>query len=88
MLLVKKQVKIGHHLGLHARPCAKIATLARSFSADIWLGKPPLRANAKSIMGLMKLAGQYEEYIDIEALGSDAMEAVNALATFISQSDT
>ena len=44
-------------LGLHARASAKLTQLASSFPCEVWLERNGRRVNAKSIMGVMVLAG-------------------------------
>ena len=43
-------------LGLHARASAKLTQLASGFRSDIHLSRSGRRVNAKSIMGVRRLA--------------------------------
>jgi phosphoenolpyruvate-protein phosphotransferase len=42
--------------GIHARPAAKLANLAKTFSSDVWIEKDNKKVNMKSISSIMKLA--------------------------------
>lgn len=62
--------------GLHARPTATLANLAKSFSSDIKLRRGDDAANAKSIMAVMAMAVARGDKVTISAHGADAEEAV------------
>jgi phosphotransferase system HPr (HPr) family protein len=76
----RRHVVIVHHLGLHLRAATQLVWLAQSFRSDIAVICRGIRANGKSTLELMSLAAECGEAIDIEAVGSDAGEAVAALA--------
>ena len=69
--------------GLHARPSATLVGLAKGFRSDIRLRSGEDSANAKSITAIMKLAVGYGQKVVVTAHGSDAPEAVAALADAI-----
>ncbi len=70
--------------GLHARPAAVLANLARRFNADIQLVKDSAAAaNAKSLISLMNLDVAQGDPIVLRATGSDAREAINNLVPAI-----
>jgi multiphosphoryl transfer protein len=69
--------------GLHARPAAVLANVARKFDADVWLQRGDARANAKSISGILRLDVRHGEKVNVVARGSDAQRAVQALAPLI-----
>ena len=72
------------HEGLHARPAARVAMLAKSFRADIEILKGEAAANAKSTVKLMLLAVREGERIRIRADGADAEAAVAGLVALVS----
>jgi phosphocarrier protein HPr len=78
--LIRKEVKVINHLGVHARPAAMLVQTATKFSCEVQLHKGDLRVNAKSIMGVMMLAAEMGSTIVIIASGEDEKEAVKALA--------
>lgn len=74
---------IENPLGVHARPAARIASLAQRYRCDIELRLGEERANAKSIMAVMMLAAGQGAEVHISAEGEDAAEAVSALGELI-----
>jgi phosphocarrier protein HPr len=81
--MIKTHITISNKLGLHARASAKLTKLAGSFSSDIHLSRNGRRVNAKSIMGVMMLAAGLGSEVEIEAVGGDEQQAVDALRTLI-----
>ena len=69
--------------GIHARPAATLAGGARRFASDIALLRGARRANARSVAALMALGVRQGDRVTIEATGSDAAAAVEALAALI-----
>jgi len=55
---ISRRVVIVNDLGMHARSAAKIAKLAQSATADIWLEKDGEQADATSIIDMLALACQ------------------------------
>ena len=72
-----------NRLGMHARPCAEFVKLAGGFSSSILVARNELRVNGKSIMGVLMLAAEKGSSLTITADGSDAKEAVAALANLV-----
>lgn len=72
-------IVVSNKLGLHARAAAKLTQLASQFSSDIFIAKGARRVNAKSIMGVMMLAAGMGSTVTIEAIGSDAQEALTQI---------
>jgi phosphocarrier protein len=80
-----QEITITNRLGLHARPAAMVVRAASQFESEVFLLKDEVRVNAKSIMGVMMLAGERGSTLVIEAVGADARAAVEAVAaTFAS----
>lgn len=69
--------------GLHARASAKFAEVAGQFDADIRVTRDQLTVSAISIMGLLMLAAAKGSEIHVTATGSDAAEAIEALAELV-----
>jgi phosphocarrier protein FPr/phosphocarrier protein len=69
--------------GIHARPAARIAEAAKLHEAAIQLCLGEQRASARSVVGLLKLAARQGDRIIVEATGSGAAGAVDALAALI-----
>ena len=81
----KIQVKVTNALGVHARPSAKIASLASRFSCSVWLAAKGRRADARNIVAVMLLAAGVGSTITIETSGPDEKEAIDALNDLISR---
>lgn len=69
--------------GLHARPAARIADLAKKYAAEIALVAVNRRANAKSPVGIMSLGLRHGDGVTLAAAGPDAQAALEALAGLI-----
>ena len=78
---VTRTTKVVNRYGIHARPAALIVKTATSFaSTEVTLqkgGDPPV--SAKSIMGLLTIAGHQGTGMTIAARGPEADQAVNAI---------
>ncbi|MBN2910270.1 HPr family phosphocarrier protein [Polycladomyces sp. WAk] len=85
--MVEKKVVVQLRTGLHARPAAMFVQEANKYTSDIFVTKGDKKVNAKSIMGIMSLAVASGTEITISAEGTDAEEAVNALAEIVSKED-
>lgn len=80
---MKREVVIVNKLGLHARAAAKFVHKANEYNSRVFLDFNSQRVNGKSIMGLLMLAAPVGSRIEIETEGSDAEEAMAALAGMI-----
>ena len=69
--------------GIHARPAARIAELAKTFTAEAALVVGERRSSARSPVGLMALAVRHGDAIQVLASGPDAQAAVDAIADLI-----
>ena len=83
--MIKQTTKIVNKLGLHARPSAQLVTTATKFQSEVFFTKGDLRINGKSIMGVMMLAAECGSTLKLRAVGDDADEALEALATLVSE---
>ena len=69
--------------GLHARPAELFAKLASQFESTIELIKDGQRVDAKSILDILTLAAVQGTELKLEAVGHDAVEAVDALVEMV-----
>ena len=81
--VLSREIAIINARGLHARASAKFVKCAEQFDADIKVTRDGQTVPATSIMGLMMLAAQMGSTILIEASGSEAAAAVEALTRLI-----
>jgi len=77
--ILSEAVMIPNIAGLHARPAAVLAGLAKKFKARVELIKGEDSANARSVVGIMKLNVQHLDKIQLRAVGEDAREAVSEI---------
>ena len=80
---VQKDVEIVNTAGMHARPAAKFVKLAETFASEITLDKDGLQVNGKSIMGVLMLAAERGSTLRVSAAGTDAEDAISALADLV-----
>ncbi|HEU5185679.1 MAG TPA: phosphoenolpyruvate--protein phosphotransferase [Gemmatimonadaceae bacterium] len=73
-------IVVAHETGLHARPAAVVAAVARQFTSDIRLIKGDREANARSVVSIMALEVGRGETVTIAARGDDAREAIAELS--------
>lgn len=73
---ISEAVIIPNITGLHARPAAVLAGLAKKFTSRIELVKGEERANAKSVVGIMKLNVAHLDKVRLRAVGPDGETAV------------
>lgn len=70
--------------GLHSRPSAKLAKMARNFDVDIMLSSDRGEADAKSMLDVLSVAPEKGARISLLAKGPDARQALVCLADFLS----
>ena len=78
-----RTVGICNQRGLHARASAKFVKLAAGFDSEIRVTRDGSTVDARSIMGLLMLGAGNGCDVRIAAQGSDAQEAVDALADLV-----
>lgn len=80
---MRRTFTIRNKLGLHARAAAQLVNLAAGFESEVTIAKDGQSVNGKSIMGLMMLAASQGTTIDVEAVGSDAERALDAIGALV-----
>ncbi|MBT6093593.1 MAG: HPr family phosphocarrier protein [Rhodospirillaceae bacterium] len=80
---IRRTARIANQRGLHARAAAKLAALAGQFDAVITVSKGGQTVSARSIMGLMMLAACIDSDVELNATGSDAEAALEAISDLI-----
>ena len=81
--MIVDKVIVNNKAGLHAKPASLFVQKANNFKSEIYIKKDAPRVNAKSIMGVMILAVQKGDEIQIEANGDDEKKAVEQLKQLI-----
>jgi phosphocarrier protein HPr len=82
---VTREIDVINPTGLHARPASQFAELARTFESAVTVTKEGRTANAKSLIGLLKLGVGAGSTITLGAEGPDEQAAVDALAALLSE---
>ena len=80
---IKRVVVVPNKQGIHARPAEMFVRRAQQFQSKIEIVRDDYRIEAKSIMNLLTLGAAQGTQLILEAEGSDAQEAVDALAEVI-----
>jgi len=76
----KIEIKEGN--GLHARPAAELAALAKQFKSTILLCSGGKEANPKNIISVLALGLKKGSVIDLKIEGEDSEEALQAVVSF------
>jgi phosphotransferase system HPr (HPr) family protein len=80
---ISRVVVVRNKQGLHARPADQFARLAAKFDAKVVLIRDSRRVPATSIIELLTLGATQGTQLTLEAEGSAAQEAVDALANLV-----
>jgi len=80
---VRRVVVVPNKQGMHARPAEMFVRRAQQFQSKIEIVRDGYRIEAKSIMNLLTLGAAQGTQLTLEAEGSDAQEAVDALAEVV-----
>jgi len=83
--IVETSLVITNKVGLHARPARLLVQTAAQFRSQIQLRHGERTANAKSILGVLKLGAVSGDSIVLRAEGEDAEEALKTLVELASR---
>ncbi len=75
--------RIKNHLGIHARPAAKLAKLAQSFRSEVNLVKANRQADVKSVLDILSLGCGFNDEVTLVINGKDEKKAFNAILDLI-----
>ncbi|HEY2046980.1 MAG TPA: phosphoenolpyruvate--protein phosphotransferase [Candidatus Udaeobacter sp.] len=84
-IITSDAIVIPNPTGLHARPAAVLASLAKAFRSTIKLQLGDQQANARSITAIMALDVRTGEVVHLLASGPDARAAIEKIAPVIAQ---
>jgi len=79
--IVETSLVITNKVGLHARPARLLVQTAAQFQARISVQCGEKTANAKSILGVLKLGVARGDTLVLHAEGEDAEQAVETLTS-------
>ncbi|MEK6706600.1 MAG: phosphoenolpyruvate--protein phosphotransferase [Bdellovibrionota bacterium] len=80
---VSEPITILNQMGLHARPAAMLANMAKRFESKISITKGDQQANIKSVLGILTMEVAYRDCVKISATGSDCHEAVDHITRLL-----
>ena len=80
---LSREVTIVNELGLHARSAAKIAGLANSSTASVWIQKGDESADASSIVDILTLACEKGTKITIRIEHKDDINILEAITELV-----
>lgn len=83
MPVMEASLVITNKVGLHLRPAGLLVQTAARFQSKIVVLFAGKTANAKSIMGVMKLGVSMGDSIVVQAEGEDAEQAIAALTELV-----
>jgi phosphocarrier protein FPr len=83
--ITSEAIVIPNRTGLHARPAAVLANLAKGFQSTIKLQLGDRQANARSVTAIMALDVTYGAKVQVVATGPDASASVEKLSAILSQ---
>lgn len=81
--MAKQEVLITNPTGIHARPATMLVDLSKKFESDIIIECEGVKINPKSIFSVLSGGMKSGKTITVDASGSDANEAINAICDFI-----
>ncbi|MFN2476825.1 MAG: HPr family phosphocarrier protein [Chthoniobacterales bacterium] len=82
---VSREIIISNELGMHARPAAEFVRKAGSFRSDVSLVINDQRFSATSVIDILRANLERGAKATLEAHGTDAAEAVEALARLLGE---
>ena len=83
LLVLQRIVLVKNRRGLHARAAAKFVTLAEQYVAEVDVARDGQTVSARSIMGLMMLGAGKGSTLELQAQGTDAEAAIEALSGLV-----
>jgi phosphotransferase system HPr (HPr) family protein len=82
-MMVTKTVQFNCDETLHMKAVAVLIQKASTFRSSIWLSKGERRANAKSLLGVMSLGIENEMELLVSAEGSDEIQALETISSYL-----
>lgn len=86
-LIKSMAIVIQNRDGIHARPSALLATIAKKYTGEILLEKNGIKANVKSVISLMKLTIAFGDSIYIYAPNHEIISEISLAITNLHDND-
>jgi phosphocarrier protein len=82
---VVKELWVENRHGLHARPVAKLTSMAQQFDAEITLEKDGHRVDARNLLEVLALDCPQGTRLVLKATGPQAREAATGIASLFAR---
>jgi phosphocarrier protein len=82
---LKKRLRIGNDLGLHARAAAKIVALSREYESELFLSRDDHEVDGGSLLSILTLACPKGTEIGVRVVGEDSEELMTKLTALFEQ---
>ncbi|MGA1844166.1 MAG: HPr family phosphocarrier protein [bacterium] len=79
----RRTTTIKNTLGLHLRAASKLVKLAHNYESEISLLKDNIKANGKSMLGIVTLGATRGSTLEIITEGPDAQKLLDAVVQLI-----
>ncbi len=76
------EITMPGRLGFHLRVVARFVKCVQGFRSTIRIRKGKILADGKSILGLIVLGAAWNSKLEIEAVGDDAIQAIEGIKDF------
>lgn len=80
---MEQEFTVLNPLGIHARPANTIVAKANAYPCEIILKKGEKKANAKSMVGILKLQVKLGDKVTVLTAGEQEEEAVGAIGAIL-----
>ncbi len=81
--MIQKSVEVQLPNGLEARTVAMLVQVASQYESTMYIHVNEKKVNAKSIMGMMTLALNAGDSLEVEAEGTDEIQAIDAVEAYL-----
>jgi len=85
---LRRVIRVTNPQGLHMRPAAAFAQLARQFESSVTVWRHERSVNGKSWLDLLLLTAEPGDELIVEVHGTDAVTALPALADVLASEGT
>lgn len=83
--MTSTKVTVGAKHGVHMRVAGVIVQAASRFKSEIFISKGGIKANGKSILGVISLTIRHGEEVIVEAEGADEKDAIAEIGPLFEQ---
>lgn len=81
--MVKAEVIVNNPTGLHARPAAGVAKIAKQYQCELKIRKGEIEVNPKSVISILKAGMSQGSQLKVTADGVNEAEALEEILQYI-----